>query len=367
MITQRPIAAVCLSGILGLLASPSAVGEEIPIEDFFASPPTMDVKVSPDGQYLAARSDTAVQVLDFVSLAPVGRVPRDVDYVTVSKYWWANSERIVITTRLGTKRSDRDWPTNSFFAANADGKRWSSPYQLFRDGETRIGAAIVDTAAYNERNVQIERGEQPFYPHPGRRDPALMLLDVYTKADSARLRQRQRGPVPFGNLYPDRQGNARFALGWQEGGKRTMFYRASPDGEWTDISSKLGPDPTVTVNPVGFGADGNLYLLSNHATDRIALYAMDPRSGEFEVIREDERFDIDDVEWSADGTKSLVSRSKARVRSSPSSRAAIRRSTSCDRPWAPFGARPCESLAAPRTAIAWFSLRSATATRARGT
>ena len=303
MITQRLILTVCLSGILGLLASLRASAEEVPAEHFFASPPTTDVTVSPDGRYLAARSDTAVQVLDFANLSAVGRVPRDVEYVTVSNYWWANSERIVITTRLGTKRSDRDWPTNSFFAANADGKRWSSPYQLFRDGETRIGASIVDMAEYNERNVQIERGEQPFYPHPGRVDPALMLLDVYTKADNARLRERQRGPVPFGNLYPDREGNARFALGWLEGGKRTMFYRASPDGDWTDISSKLGEDPSVTMNPVGFGADGKLYLLSNHATDRIALNAMDPRTGEFEVIREDERFDIDDVEWSADGTK----------------------------------------------------------------
>ena len=303
MITQRLILSVCLSGILGLLASRSAIGEEIPIEHFFAPPPTTDVTVSPDGRYLAAKSDTAVQVLDFGTLAAVGRVPRDVEYVTVSKYWWANSDRIVITTRLATKRSDRDWPTNSFFAANADGKRWSSPYQLFRDGETRIGATIVDAAEYNERNVQIERGQQPFYPHPGRVDPALMLLDVYTKSDSARLRKRQRGPVPFGNLYPDREGNARFALGWLEGGKRTMFHRSSPDGEWTDISSVLGTDPSVTVNPIRFGGDGKLYVLSNHASDRIALYAFDPRSGEFEMVREDKRFDIGEVEWNAAGTK----------------------------------------------------------------
>ncbi|MCY3621294.1 MAG: prolyl oligopeptidase family serine peptidase [Gammaproteobacteria bacterium] len=302
MITQRLALAVCLSGILGLLASCGASAQEVPTEYFFSPPPTTDVTVSPDGRYLAARSETAVQVLDFDSLAPVGRVPRDVEYATVSNYWWANSERIVITTRLATKRSDRDWPTHSFFAANADGKRWTSPYQLFRDGETRIGATIVDSADYNERNVQIERGEQPFYPHPGRVDPALMLLDVYTKADNARLRKRQRGPVPFGNLFPDREGNARFALGWLEGGKRTMFYRASPDSEWTDISAALGPDPSVTLNPVGFGDDGKLYVLSNHASDRIALYAMDPRSGEFELIREDDRFDTGEVEWNAAGT-----------------------------------------------------------------
>lgn len=303
MTTQRLVLSVCLSGALGLLASRSANGEEIPIEQFFASPPTTDVTVSPDGRYLAARSDTAVQVLDFDTLAPVGRVPRDVEYVTVTKYWWANSERIVITTRLATQRSDRDWPTNSFFAANADGKRWSSPYQLFRDGETRIGATIVDRAEYNERNVQIERGQQPFYPHPGRVDPALMLLDVYTKADSARLRKRQRGPVPFGNLYPDREGNARFALGWLEDGKRTMFYRSGPDSEWSDISSVLGTDPSVTVQPLGFGEDGKLYLLSNHASDRVALTALNPRSGEFELVREDKQYDVDEVEWNAAGTK----------------------------------------------------------------
>ena len=287
-----------------LLVLPHAAhGQEIPTERFFSVPPTTDVTVSPSGRYLVARTDNAVQVLDFQSMSPVGRILRDTQYSVVSDYWWVNDERILITTRLDIKRSDRDWPTHSYFAANPDGKRRSSPYQLFRDGERRLGISVVDPLRDNERNVLIERGEQPFYPFDGRSQPTVMLMDVYSRGDNARLRSRQRAPLPFGNLFVDREGDARFALGWLEGGRRTMFYRGSAKDDWKDISSVLGRDSSVTIRPVGFGGDDRLYVLSNHASDRIGLYRFDPGAGDFELVREDKEFDVADVEWNADRTK----------------------------------------------------------------
>ena len=289
--------------VVGISSSNDAVAQEIPTEHFFATPPTTDVTVSPGGRYLAARSDTAVRVLDFQTMSPVGRILRDNEYSLVSDYWWVNEERILITLRLDTRRSDRDWPTHTYFAANPDGKRRSSPYQLFRDGERRLGISVIDPLPDNERNVLIERGEQPFYPFTGRSEPAAMLMDVRGRGDSARLRNRQRAPMPFGNLFADRDGVARFALGWLEGGRRTMFYRDNEKGDWKDISSVLGRDPSVTIRPVGFGGDDRLYVLSNHASDRIGLYRFDPGAGDFELVREDKEYDVADVEWNADRSK----------------------------------------------------------------
>ena len=287
-----------------LLVLPYAAhAQQIPTERFFSAPPTTDVTVSPGGRYLAARTDNAVQVLDFQTMSPVGRILRDTQYSVVSDYWWVNDERILITTRLDIKRSDRDWPTHSYFAANPDGKRRSSPYQLFRDGERRLGISVVDPLPGDERNVLIERGEQPFYPFEGRSDPTVMLMDVRTRGDNARLRSRQRAPMSFGNLFVDRAGDARFALGWLEGGRRTMFYRDSAKGDWQDISPVLGRDPSVTIRPVGFGSDDRLYVLSNHASDRIGLYRFDPDAGDFELVREDKEYDVADVEWNADRSK----------------------------------------------------------------
>lgn len=299
----------CFLAVLGI-SYVDALAEEIPTESFFSTPPTTDVTVSPGGQYLAARTDNAVQVLEFDTFSPVGRVMRDVEYAAITRYWWANDERIVVTTRLDNKRSDRDWPTHSYFAASPDGKRRSSPYQLFRDGERRIGVSIIDPMPGNERNVLIERGEQPFYPFEGRVDPAVMLMDVYTKAKNARLRNRQRAPMSFGNLFTDREGNARVALGWETGGKRTMFYRDGPKDDWTDISGFIG-DPDVTMRPLGFDADGRrFFALSNHASDRVGLYRFDPKIGDFELIREDKEFDIGDVEWNADRTNPIALRTE---------------------------------------------------------
>lgn len=301
MNAQKFLTVACLAGVLSGL---SVASNEIPVEAFFTTQDVTDVTVSPGGQYIAARSDTAVQILDFASLSPVGRVFRDARYTVVGNYWWVNDERIVLTTRLNVQRSDRAWPTSMFIASNVDGKRQSSPYQLFRDGETRIGVTIVDALRHDERNVLVERGRQPFPPHPGRINPQLMLMDIYTRGDKARLRKRQSGPIAFGNLYADQAGQARVALGFMEGGAPAMFYRAPAGKDWVDLGEVLGMDPSVTVRPVGFTEDGRrFFVLSNHASDTMALYRFEPEGPRFELVRENEEFDVADVDWNASRNK----------------------------------------------------------------
>ena len=296
----------CTSTVLGLygtFAGHCLDAKEIPVADFFATQDVSDVTVSPDGRYIAARGDTAVQILDFDTLAPVGRVYRDARYTVVDDYWWVNDDRIVLTTRLNVQRSDRAWPTSTFIASNVDGKRQSSPYQLFRDGETRIGITIVDVLRGDERNVLVERGQQPFPPYPGRVNPQLMLLDVYSRGDKARLRKRQSSPLSFGNLYPDLAGQARVGVGL-EGSSPVMLYRPQGERKWQNINESVGNDPSATIRPVGFMEDGQrFHMLSNHASDKMALYRFEPEPPRFELVREHPDFDIADVDWDATRTR----------------------------------------------------------------
>ena len=294
---------VCIRVVLvGLLTGVSALGEEVPIEDFFATPSISDVTVSPDGRYVAAKGANSVQVLEFETLKTVGRVFRDVGYVKVAKYWWVGDDRIVLTTNLDVKRSDRTWLTSTFIASNADGNRLSSPYQLFRDGEQRLHVTVVDPLPGDRRYVLIERGEQPFPPHPGRLAPHLMRMDIYTRGDSARLRGRQSGPLEFGNLYADRGGEARVAVGYVSG-TPAVFYRSSGEAEWTSLAGIVGTDPAVTFRPVGFADDSRFYVLSNHTGNRIGLYLFEPDPPRLEMVREDDELDITGVEWNAAGTE----------------------------------------------------------------
>ena len=292
--------AICLGSVsLAVEAS----GSEIPINDFFATPTISDVTVSPGGEYVAARGATSVQILEFETLNPVGRVYRDAEYTAVTEYWWVADDRIALTSHLDVKRSDRTWPTSTFVASNVDENRISTPYQLFRDGETRISVTIIDSLPSDNRNVLVERGERPFPPHPGRVDPHLMRMDVYTRGDKARLRKRDRGPISFGNLYVDRRGNARVAVGYQQGGRPAFYYRPDANGEWTDLGSVVGHDPAVTIRPVGFIDETRFYVLSNHTGDRVGLYRFEPEPARFELVREDKEFDLAGVEWNAAGTE----------------------------------------------------------------
>ena len=294
---------VCIRLVLiGLLTGVSALGEEVPIEAFFATPSISDVTVSPDGRYVAAKGANSIQVLEFETLKTIGRVFRDVGYVKVAKYWWVGDDRIVLTTNLDVKRSDRTWPTSTFIASNADGNRLSSPYQLFRDGEQRLHVTVVDPLPEDRRYVLIERGEQPFPPHPGRLAPHLMRMDIYTRGDSARLRGRQSGPLEFGNLYADREGVARVAVGYVNS-TPAVFYRSFRETEWTSLAGIVGTDPAVTFRPVGFADDSRFYVLSNHTGDRIGLYLFEPDPPRLEMVREDDELDITGVEWNAAGTE----------------------------------------------------------------
>lgn len=287
--------------LVSLAVGFQAFADEVPTADFFKSQAISDVTVSPGGSYVAARSMSSVQVLAFDSLAPVGRVYRDVLYSAVSKYWWVADDRIALTTHLHVKRSDRPWPTSTFVASNVDEKRVSSPYQLFRDGDQRISVTIVDPLPDDDRNVLVERGERPFPPHPGRVNPQLMHMDVYTRGNKARLRNRQTAPISFGNLYADRQGVARVAVGYVDD-KPAMFYRASGSDQWTDLQGIVGSDAAVTIRPVGFIDDARFYVLSNHGGNRMGLYRFEPNPKRFELVREDKEYDITGVEWNATGT-----------------------------------------------------------------
>ncbi|MEO8747376.1 MAG: S9 family peptidase, partial [Rhodanobacter sp.] len=97
-----------------------------------------DVKISPDGAYLAA---TAVvrghDVLALIHLADNKVLlvsPRDEDAVT--EFWWASATRLVyaVGTRVGGY--DAPLPTGELYGVNADGSDSTMLYGIRKGGQT---------------------------------------------------------------------------------------------------------------------------------------------------------------------------------------------------------------------------------------
>ncbi|MCZ6717215.1 MAG: hypothetical protein O6946_09150, partial [Gammaproteobacteria bacterium] len=120
-----------LAGLLvfALLAIPTAsFADLIPTEELFKPSEFHNVRMSPDGLYVAAIARTPAQP-DTPNLIVMNLGDRSVKVLTgydedeVTRFWWVNDERLVfrITRDSESRTTSADY--NGTFAINRDGSR----------------------------------------------------------------------------------------------------------------------------------------------------------------------------------------------------------------------------------------------------
>ena len=112
---------------LGWVTSAICAGVSIPTSTFFRYAEYTQVKISPDGRYLAV-----------VSVAPGDELPEQLTFIDtrtmrvtahyhvigeqmIYELWWVNNDRVVFTTATQTGSLDRPLLTGDIWAINVDG------------------------------------------------------------------------------------------------------------------------------------------------------------------------------------------------------------------------------------------------------
>jgi hypothetical protein len=231
---------VAVAGLLFLLTA-VLHAQPVSFADLARLDQYRDVKISPDGKYLAATAVLKGQtVLALIRLSDKkGKVvhPRDEDDVT--QFWWASPTRVVYQVGIRLGGYDAPLGTGELFAVNADGTGADLLYG-YRAGGTS------NTATHIQRATS-ERGTADFIAAiPD--DPDHMLVAISSWDASGfelelpiayRMDVRDgikskitTAPMRGASFVADHQGRIRFAYAEANDGNVRVYQYPIGGGEW---------------------------------------------------------------------------------------------------------------------------------------
>ena len=260
------------------------------VEDFFRNSDFSALRLSPNGEWLAAlgpyekrRNLFAMRLDDRKSARLTGLNSKDVSY-----FLWANNERLLFGLDSDGNESF------SLYAVNRDGTRQRELVQgsqgivLFPTNTFVLNRLDHDT----EHVLVVNNERSKFYPD-------VFRLNIYT----GKMTRVETNPGHFQGWGTDRDGNVRIAVGHTDSRGRAqreaellrqlVYYRPTPGAEWQVAHSAHYFDDAFFI-PLGFAADNRtMYVATNEGRDTTALYTFDPETGELgEMILADDRADL---------------------------------------------------------------------------
>jgi dipeptidyl aminopeptidase/acylaminoacyl peptidase len=248
----------------------------IPRRILFGNPDRAMARLSPDGQQLAylAPVDGVLNVW----AGPTG-TPAEMKPVTndtgrgIRLYAWAYTNRHILY--LQDKGGDEDWQLSSVALDSVQVQNLTP----LEGVQAQIVAISPDSpyeiiVGLNDRNAQLHD-----------------LYRINIKTGERQLIQQNDGYMSF---VVDEAYQVRFASRMRRDGGYDIL-KVTDEGEWPLFLEVLGED-LLTTDVVGFNHAGDtLYMTASSGRDTAALYAVDPETGERQLLAEDPRADVGEV------------------------------------------------------------------------
>jgi len=280
-----------------LCAVAGAAGADASMDAFLRHDQFVDVKLSPDGKYIAASMMTspdagALVILDRATLKPTGTMKLR-GRTFVNSFFWANDERLVLTVAESQGSESNPASTGEIYATNWDGSRQElligpragNDGNLTRRQRGFEGASIVDTLVDDDKNILVN-----VYPVGNDEGtyPKVERLNIYTGSRSV----LSRAPVLNARFLTDGRQQVRFAWagGVATGSTAKLYYRDDNRAEWRLVNDESASG--VAMEPEGFTADyRQAYLISDEKEGPDVVYLWDPATGERKQVARDDSVD----------------------------------------------------------------------------
>lgn len=292
------VLAICMAAFFSSV-SVAQTAPQIPVEDFLKRDVFGTLRLSPDGEYIAA----TVPMEDRTSLVILRRSDmKQTGHVTfpskthVNDFYWVNPTRILFT--IGQKQGELNQPrgTGEIYGVNVDGKgqgvlvgfgAQSNIASQIKRASNYVVADILDTLRDDDNDVIISTFRY------GSEFTEVFKMNV----DDGRRVLVAKAPVRNAGFVTDQQGVARFAVGAGNDNLSKTYYRAGEKSDWVlindeDVSSKR-------LSPIGFSADNQIaYLQAEEATGPDAIYQFDTNSNKQTLLIRDNNVDPSGLETS---------------------------------------------------------------------
>lgn len=293
--------AALVAAMLWFMGAPASAGE-VDVGAFVKKDTFDQIKISPNGEYLAA----TVPLEDRTVLAVLRRKDNTLagsanlgQNKHVAGFWWANDERIVFSGAEKIGAHDEPRLTGDLYAVDADGS----------GAEILIGQSVNVMSIGS--NIQPKKTEMvaAFLVDtlPDRPDEVLVSVspfnsDPYTTAErlnveSGRRVRVGRAPVRNGTFIADKAGEVRAVIGAGVDNVSKLYLRDGSGDEWKLINDEASSG-RVEV-PLGFSDDGRtLFLQAERAKGPDAIVAYDVAGGARRDILADDDRDPESVIYS---------------------------------------------------------------------
>lgn len=285
---------------LSLLAAPSFAASVAELPQLFAQNPALfDVKISPDGKHLSARTfhegDTVLLVLDAATMKPVQLV-RLGGADDVGDYRWVNNERLVMKVTESHPWDKEPQYRGELFGINIDGSKNTLLFG-YRAGEQQLGsklkvregrlawASFVDMRADKDDRVLILSTPES---KAGERFPELLAMDVY----NGKTYSRGTIPARYAHVLAGADGRARVAIGTASNTDRDVFIRdeANEGGEWKKLASAKFGSQFV---PLALSQDNkSVFVFDNFQSDKSGVFQFEIATQKMKELIVDKNVDI---------------------------------------------------------------------------
>lgn len=247
----------------------------IPRETLFGNPDRLFVRLSPNGEFISfiAPKDGVLNVW----VAPRGDISqaKPVTHDTdrgVRSYFWAYNNRYIVY--IQDREGNEDW---HIYAVNLQ-------TNLVQDLTPTPGiqARVVETSDEFPDEILIAAND---------RDPAYH--DIYRVNVISGMSDLVFENTQFSGFVIDSQLNIRFGVRQTPEGGNQILMR---DGDKWNLWTEIGPDDSMTCNPIGFDKSDNvLYMVDSRGRNTAALFAIDLKTNESKLIYENPVADVEDV------------------------------------------------------------------------
>ncbi len=255
--------------LLALLAEGNFALATTPAEVFARLPEMTDVRISPDGKFLAFLSRFEGKQILTVTALDTGRA-RGILSATENRFdisWcnWANDTRLLCGYRGTDNNGVGYYTVTRLVAIDADGKNMKVLIQNSGAGGSQFQDSVLAFTPDEPETVLVEADDD--------RDtyPDVFELNVYT--GSMRIRARQHEPIY--DFLADSQGAVRLGCGLR-GTKQSCYARDSAKAAWRQLLKfeTFDADDRVLI-PIAFSADPGKAYARGQSEGRDALWEID--------------------------------------------------------------------------------------------
>jgi dipeptidyl aminopeptidase/acylaminoacyl peptidase len=291
--------------------APSDPARASAIEAFFKPDEFLDVRISPDGTYLAAtilltedRGALAILRRSDMQLAGTFKLAgRDI----VDSFVWANNTQLLLSIAESEGSRDSPSPMGEVIRVNFDGSdarmlaggraKGARDRSLVRKDAHLEWIFVMDALRDDDDNVLIYvvplGGKQGTFPR-------IERMNI----DSGHRDVLARSPVLNGAFLADEQQRVRFAWGENAEFEHSLFYRDDNAAEWRPVP--YPPGLKTRQFALGMSADGTLaYLQVEQKSGPDELVSWNPKTNERKPLMKHASVDPAGLIYSTDGAHLL--------------------------------------------------------------